>query len=271
MGAVVDRWLANAGSVAVLCFALALVALGAGHPWLANALLALAAAGTVQGLRNLWHQSRPRAVLLALVFPLLISGLLVFDGLYAASLLPFAPAALAVLAELAVRRWRVARGLPAVAPAAAVAARPVVPPLRRVAVGCAVLLGLGVAGMALLSFAMSQPARHARAFHGGLRAGMTLADVAITAWPHGTWYGFVNAGDGAPPVALTVGVARVGGETARGEAEVRSLLDRHAPTLGLVSASFSFRGMVPTRAVVTVHFGPDGRVVRIDEPRTFAD
>jgi hypothetical protein len=271
MGAIAGWWLANAGTTAVLALTLSLVALGTGWSGLAYGLFALSAVSTVQGLRNLWRQSPWQAVLLAGVVPVMVFCLLAFDGQHARGLLLFVPAALAALAEIGVRRWRLARGLPALAPAVASPERPFVRPARRVAIGCAVLLGLGLAGAALLSYAMTRPLSHARDFHAKLRPGMTLADVAIAAWRHGVWYGFVNDSEGAPPVALVPGGANVGSEQARGEAAVRALLDRHAPALGLVSASFSFRGMVPTRAVVTVHFGPDARVARIDPPRAYAD
>ncbi|MCM2258142.1 MAG: hypothetical protein NDJ94_21110 [Vicinamibacteria bacterium] len=261
MRALLRWWLANAGSITVpLLFAI-YVPLLLGWPAGVPVVLVLAGLSLVQGLRNLWLMSRPKAVALGLGLPTLLVGLLVREGTFDGSaLLFFLPAALAAIAEAVVRRWRGSHGLPVVAEPA-----PPVSVARRHAAGCATVAVLAIAFSAATCFSMLQPSRDSAACRASLRPGMTLADVAIAAWPHGRYYAFVNQAEGAPLVRLAPGRAAVGDEGAEGEAAVRALLDRHAPRLGLVSVSFSFRGLGPIRSGFTVEFGPDGRVARIGE------
>ncbi|MCM2256454.1 MAG: hypothetical protein NDJ94_12375 [Vicinamibacteria bacterium] len=123
-----------------------------------------------------------------------------------------------------------------------------------------------------MMYALGEPGRNARAFHTGVRPGMSLGEVVAAAAPRGRWYVSVHAAADASPVSIQgTTSATVGTERAQGEAEVRALLDRHAPALGLQSASFMFRGMAPNRSIVIVRFGADARVERIDAPAHSAD
>lgn len=260
-------WLANAGGSVVPLLFMAYVPLLMNWPAGVTVVLVLAGLSLVQGLRNLWVMSRAKAVALGLGVPTLLVGVLAIERPFEwSTLVVFLPAVLAAIVEGAVRRWRVSRHLPAVAepgPPASVA--------RRRVAGCTTVAVLATTFFVATCVGMLQPSRDCAAFRAALRPGMTLADVAVAAWPHGRNYPFVNQAEGAPPVRLATGRASVGDEIAVGEVAVRALLDRHASRLGLVSASFSFRGLGPLRSGLTVEFGPDGRVAHIGEPYNRGD
>lgn len=267
MRALLRFWLANAGSIVVPLLFMVYVPLLMNWPAGVTVVLVLAGLSLVQGLRNLWVMSRAKAVALGLGVPTLLIGVLAIESPFEWSLLlVFLPAALAAIVEGVVRRWRVSHGLPVVAEPG-----PPVSVARRHAAGCATVAVLATTFFAATCVAMLQPSRDCAAFRAALRPGMTLADVAVAAWPHGRNYPFVNQAEGAPLVRLATGRASVGDEMAVGEIAVRALLDRHTSRLGLVSASFSFRGLGPMRSGLTVEFGPDGRVARIGEPTSRSD
>lgn len=255
-------WLANAGAFTLVCLFAPVLAQGRGLTWLGVVAAVVGFASVVQGLRNLWFASRTKAVLLAVVTPILLMASVLYGGHadWTVWLLAL-PTVVATIVEFAVRRRRGAPEPPtptveAVAPT----------PARR-GRGCLVWLGVGVALVAFSVWSLRAPSRNAAAFHAELRLGMTLGEVAIAAWPHGRYLVWVRTAQGeAPAILISSGRAQVGSESAEGEVAVRRVLDQAAVDLKVQTVGFVFLTSAPARSSVVVHFGPDGRVTAIDRP-----
>lgn len=137
--------------------------------------------------------------------------------------------------------------------------------------GC--LAGLVLLALFAVYFVMvlQAPRAAATAFKQRLRVGMTVSEVMVESLGTPRHLTFMRSAAEAPEWTAYGSTVTVGGERAEGAAAVRSLLERRAAELKVESLSFMFLTSVPVRSSIVVHFGSDGRVVKIDGPFDWAD